>query len=234
MFNRDMVQSFLKGTKSETRRILKTRPIIDEKAGYVYDWELTQQLDIHNWKEAFIKLFVPEKIGDIIYVRETTLELPNGKILYRADFTEDELKAVDLIWKPSMFMPKSSARLFFEIVDIQIEPVAEISEESAINEGILNFNTDPSGKAYYKDYQRKNLSFDSPIESFKSLWDSINLKPKPIFKRINGKSELIGFVSYPFDLESQSKLSHKEIMKKNLTVYTNPYIVVYKLKQTKI
>lgn len=134
-------------------------------------------------------------IGDVLWVKETFNISPNDQltpdeknnciphegnpeeysIVYKASSKEnthpDHPEWGKKKWKPSLFMPKSAARIFLEITDIRVERLQSIPEQDAINEGI-----EPCGTHGYKNYLSKTemLCKLNPIESFKTLWQSIN------------------------------------------------------------
>jgi hypothetical protein len=69
--------------------------------------------------------------------------------------------------RPSIFMPKAASRISLQIIGVSQEKLQAIDESDAIAEGIqpvegqwLNYLGGPA--------------FDSPIDSFRSLWNSIN------------------------------------------------------------
>jgi hypothetical protein len=79
-------------------------------------------------------------------------------------------------WRSGRFMPKWAARIRLEITGIRVERLQDITEEDAKAEGIEFADTALDGRLY-RDYSCKKLSFtSSPIESYQSLWDSINTK----------------------------------------------------------
>ena len=105
-----------------------------------------------------------------LYVRETwatdVAEMPPIDVhghptckevtMYRADGDEGIYK-----WKPSIHMPKESARIWLEITDVRVEQIQEISGEDARDEGV---SVPPQSS--YVQY----------ICAFKKLWNSINEK----------------------------------------------------------
>ncbi|ACA47038.1 hypothetical protein HYH96_18155 [Clostridium botulinum] len=115
----------------------------------------------------------PYEIGDILYVRETWMiqSMKNFdkkvKFLYKAE-PNKELNEVsltseryeDLIkyfckngWQPSLFMPKTAARIFLKVVGVRAEKLQALDYEEAIREGI-------------------KAGYDGWTSVFKDLWDS--------------------------------------------------------------
>lgn len=128
-------------------------------------------------------------VGDILWVREKTCYVmkdhapdllegfrENRQTVYGTDFNEDWMKYAkekySYKWTPSIFMPKSAARIFLKITDIRAERLQDISEEDAKDEGI-SYKYDEEIGYTFKDYIKLNY-IHSPINSFQSLWQSIN------------------------------------------------------------
>ena len=133
-------------------------------------------------------------IGDRLWIRETWQKLQTwqeyGNQLY--DIANDdrhgfiEYKATnesewDGKWKPSIYMPRSACRILLEITDVRIERLNDISEKDAIAEGIESIQLSGNEGNWWNNYQAKDIQsgYSCPINSFKSLWQSINAKTQP-------------------------------------------------------
>lgn len=119
---------------------------------------------------------------------------PPTPVCYRAlcDEPDEETRMeYGIRWKPSIFMPKKLARLWCEVEDVFVQQLQEISHEDAIAEGVcvvgwkdtliksIDGETDVHESVpIYCDYLNLNskTGFLSPIDSFRTLWDSINGK----------------------------------------------------------
>lgn len=84
----------------------------------------------------------PYTAGDVLYVRETWAQAPNGEYLYKAHSMYNGMKDADFLfsWKPSIHMPKSAARIFLEVVNIRKERLQDITEADAKAEGVEPYN----------------------------------------------------------------------------------------------
>ncbi|GAG99905.1 unnamed protein product, partial [marine sediment metagenome] len=85
--------------------------------------------------------------------------------------------------------------------DIRVEHVQDISAEDARAEGALEWWDALEGKEGIErrtkienDYGGERREHTS-IDLFQMLWDSINSKPKPIYK----KKKIVSYVSYPWE-----------------------------------
>jgi hypothetical protein len=136
--------------------------------------------------------------GDRMYVKEPTkvLHLGEGdRVLVEwldsgetawVDVTEQDLEKLQsrTDWsKPSsaMFMLRSFARTTRSLVSVRPVILQSISKEDAIGEGVETIEY--HGQIRYKDYLTHHLhplnsSFKNPVDSFRTLWDSINTEHK--------------------------------------------------------
>ena len=183
IFSTPMVLAILDGRKTQTRRIMKVQP--DSRGTrctnvHFEDWHGKQLKCPYGW------------VGDILWVRETWVMHNRSKyrfyltyqsgdlwIKYKADGVENYETGEKILWKPSIFMPKHVCRIKLEITDIRVEKLCDITEKDAMAEGIKEVilsrvkyvNGDKTWTDYSSDYW-----FTNPIESYRTLWESINGK----------------------------------------------------------
>lgn len=182
LFSTPMVQAILEGRKTQTRRVVKPQPPvenIDEEPCIDYDRGVEKgsmenpviYAEWAEWQDEFVNnttepieshcVYSPfGKEGDVLWVRETWQNSANNVYYhYKADFTEPGKG-----WKPSIFMPKDAARIWLKITDVRVERLNNISAEDFQKEGIT-WNQGEQWEAKYQNaYSYK----------FKMLWESIN------------------------------------------------------------
>lgn len=76
------------------------------------------------------------------------------------------------------FMPRAASRMLLKVMGVRVERCSSISPEDAIAEGIEGFLLNGERSPVWKDYAQKHYDpfecFTSPIDSYKSLIESIN------------------------------------------------------------
>ena len=159
LFSEPMIRALLAGKKTQTRRVVKQRPIPPdcttewtENARFRYDgvWDSVKQ---DGDDEHYLELLDEQKepledyfsvgrcpfgmIGDRLWVRERwrRVDWPGHKsaIEYKADWGREGGK---LRWKPAIFMPRVASRITLKITDIRVERLQDISEKDALAEGV--------------------------------------------------------------------------------------------------
>lgn len=105
--------------------------------------------------------------------------------LFRSTWNGSELVG----WKPSIHMPRWASRILLEVTGVRVERLQDISETDAIAEGIEpnwigDLSVGPNGfggQGWVPDcgWRHYTNSIDgdpayTPIESYRSLWESIN------------------------------------------------------------
>ena len=188
LFNTDMVKAILEGRKTVTRRVVKPQPNeMIKRCENCDPINCCDSFDVDRLNETVFKrdgarCYKHYRIGDILYVRETWCEAPYEyehipikygyitipKIAYRADSLTDYTGT----WKPSIHMPKSAARIFLKITNVQVERLQDITPRQAESEGTGDLFLEDI--AYGEDFY--NLPFNQKEglskEQFAYLWDS--------------------------------------------------------------
>lgn len=197
LFSKTMVQALLQGRKTQTRRIIKPQPSAGVR------WNAIMLSGKGGWADGHGSLLrCPYgKPGDILWVRESFQRIvddDNSELIRYAADNPEPIYLVDgdgfhevnskgeerfVPFKPSIFMPKEAARIWLEVESVKVERLQEISNNDAMNEGIL-FYKDDFGAFRYKDYLADASGYGDPdhdyptvdiaTTSFSTLWRKIN------------------------------------------------------------
>jgi len=183
LFNTEMVRAILDGRKTATRRIIKPQPKFNIGSWSVVGRNPYQILT--NGCGDSLKLSY--QTGDILYVRETFTvgkidcgELPDGRddpyisqcpggndIIPKEYAIRHDIGMDEVVWKPSIFMPKEAARIFLRVTDVRAERLQEISKDGCFSEGI---DSDIWYKAF--SYSADKRISDKKIKSeFMRVWN---------------------------------------------------------------
>lgn len=146
LFNTDMVRAILDGRKTATRRIIKPQPkmvLCYTFAGYGHGkWEYPDKYVYQYWGDKYKRTaeLTPEDekrlwtppchTDDILYVRETWAQAAAHTFFYRGDKTIQ-----NILWRPSIHMPKEAARIFLKVTNVTVERLQDITEEQVYAEG---------------------------------------------------------------------------------------------------
>jgi hypothetical protein len=197
LFSTPMVQAILEGRKTQTRRIVKPQPPlenIDEDPCFDYDRGVEKgsmenpvlYAEWAQWQDEFVNtttkpieshcVYSPYgKHGDVLWVRETFFKNPNTGVFVFKAATEMRIIDTDFVkWKPSIFMPKDAARIWLKITDVRVQRLQDIDSGDAISEGIEFWWSDLFSEYRYKDYANVKDNWRSSVSSFQSLWSSIH------------------------------------------------------------
>lgn len=108
---------------------------------------------VHNYADrehteplSLVERKCPICPGDILYVRETFIQAAAHTFWCRAD--DKSWMSKDLLWKPSIHMPKEAARIWLKVTDVRVERLQEITEKGAKAEGMPDDLDYPVDKAY--------------------------------------------------------------------------------------
>lgn len=145
LFSAPMVQAILAGSKTQTRRVVKS-PGMESPCPY-------------------------GEIGDFLWVRETW-GVRDGMIVYRANDEDMPLDKGEK-WKPSIHMWRNASRITLEITNVRIERLQEISESDARAEGVSKYEGEcPLRNKRLNKYQLQFAALWDSINAKRGLgWD---------------------------------------------------------------
>lgn len=197
LYKPPMVRGILGGIKDVTRRLIDPQPEFIPGQGWEWmprrrkDQALFQgnDLELRQYLSDPAMGFSPYGYGhqDGLWVRETWQWREGfsgaGVYIFAADHEAKE----PMTWRPSIHMPKEACRLFQQVVSVRPERLREITDQDALREGIergqLTVGWDSE---VYKDYLADASGYgdprvdwpctDTPLNSYRSLWDWINGK----------------------------------------------------------
>lgn len=174
MFKEDLFHKVVEGVKTETRRVLSDKWIINEepdryKGGFI-DLEEGGLLFIDKKPEITpymspIPLVNNEE--DNLYLKEPFHITKEGELIYKFSLPLYEREKYK--WENKLFMPEKYARYFIKITKVTCEQLQEITRSSIREEGLI------VPQKYCSDeleYNYRNWLIDNWIK----LWDSIEKK----------------------------------------------------------
>lgn len=203
LFKTDMVKAIIRDQKDVTRRLVGIPSDYKPYERYTDNQKKSKYRFYKSYDEYLkvpdiINVDMPCNIGDIIWVRETFFqtedwmdlsliaENSSTQFVYKADVEYGDNKHYGVKWKPSLFMPKEACRLFLVVKEVRVSRLHEITKEQCIDEGISSVDDKPilyNNYLFDKDVTwdgygsiKKTYGFTNPIDSYHSLWDSINGK----------------------------------------------------------
>ncbi|GAA5117069.1 hypothetical protein JIN84_17980 [Luteolibacter yonseiensis] len=110
-------------------------------------------------------------------------------IVYDADkhdLKKIERSSVGYHKRPSIYLPMSAWRIKLEITKVEIQRLQDISEVDAIAEGVeregngwKSYEMILTGPHKGKPHPHSIVPNNSPIHSYREIWDSINGTPRP-------------------------------------------------------
>lgn len=187
LFNTEMVRAILDRRKTCTRRIVKPQQFVgmlpDKCKNGVPEEFLKEKkfmfkpycdmTDIELINTAYKAPYQP---GDILYVRETWKNAPNGYYYYE-DWQRDDIADVTK-WKPSIHMPKEAARIWLKVTDVRVERLQEMKPVDVIKEGAYPdcwdcLNTyEESGSQCCYGTEEQCSQCDGVMMEWEKLWNS--------------------------------------------------------------
>lgn len=206
LFSAPMVRAILDGRKTQFRRVVKlpshikhheldlTRMQDGYPDGVRPIWGDDEEPNLFSTRNSF------GKVGDRLWCRETWTRVHPGFLqhldpdrdshewstLYKADTLGGyESSLLEFThWMSPAVMPRRFSRIDQDIVSVRVERLNEITEEDAINEGVLSLRSQDWDMRHFPKWRTE---FDaatenklrpplgpSPLECFRALWESIN------------------------------------------------------------
>lgn len=184
IFNQEMVKALVDVRKTVTRRPMKLATIDKGFGCKLNPNEVAGEVNSGNYENS---IFKP---GDLIWVRETFRQFNsseecgcsdspcgcpnNGAYIYKENGDSGESK-----WKPSIHMPRIASRLTLRVTGVRCERINNITDESAIKEGLFKQEHNFSSMDYpldnigYKTSKISTVIYSCPVIAFKDIWDSI-------------------------------------------------------------
>lgn len=186
LFNTEMVKAIMDGRKTQTRRLIKNLPLYEPYFEIVDGKPMMCDPD-GEWH--ILEHFSHIRKDDILYVRETWCE---GRIEYGEESDGRDVPYIsqctgdntiipkewalrndigidDVIWRPSIHMPKEAARIFLRVKSVHAERLQDITEEGAEQEGCSagywNVTCGPWGNDDCPDEW-------TAIEDFQRVWNN--------------------------------------------------------------
>lgn len=182
LFSQRMVEAIDEEQKTKTRR---TRGL-DQLNCFSDRWSFIGKIGHPVWGECFrfrnreirelelVDIKCPYgKIGDVIWVRETSEKCKKG---YRYRAGNISSIAITGKWTPGIHMPKEAARFWLEITNITVERLHDITEADSVREGVQLVSTH---NQWYNYLHAKNalpchMWVRGARKSFETLWIKIN------------------------------------------------------------
>lgn len=120
------------------------------------------------WDDHHISYFSWSGCGSSIRDVPSALRSPDNCI-YKASWV-----GTDLLWKPSIHMPRWASRITLEITNIRVERVQDITEADAIAEGLNRVSHGPEGTFYswQRNYPHPQ-NYCHSDDAYQDLWCSI-------------------------------------------------------------
>lgn len=176
LFSAPMVRALLAGRKTQTRRVVR-HPHVAEIEAWHFNG-VSWRFGVYGEGGGAADLGgmrCPYGVeGDRLWVRETWAKAGEAgdAVEYRADNHDPRAAR----WRPSIHMPRWASRLTLAVTGVRVERLQDISESDAIAEGIEEHRGVKAAgvSSAWRDYGNVGRWCPDSVESYRSLWESIN------------------------------------------------------------
>ena len=156
LFNAEMVNAILEGRKTQTRRVVENKLIIDQaefecgNSPHV----IRSEPSLQHWVDNDCPF---GQVGDRLWVRETfcmgrieeddnpflsypkplyvdNYEGKDAYPIYKQMVIKEKITHEDVKWTPSIHMPRKASRILLEVTGIRVERLNDISRSDAVDE----------------------------------------------------------------------------------------------------
>ena len=191
LFSGPMVRAILAGRKTQTRRLVKPQPWLNDVGQWLWESKKGKHIAFHpdlneqHYPGTKLQHVCPYGVsGDRLWVRETGWRRPDrtpkmmregadtwARYYYDADglgeSDHEQFKEWGFQRRPSIFMPRWASRITLEVVSARVERLQEISQDDAVAEGCddIRDGIPKAGRVMYAD---------GPRAAYSVLWDTIN------------------------------------------------------------
>ncbi len=196
IFSAPMVRALLDGRKTQTRRVLKPQPQLNNAGLWRYPPDSACEGDPKRWVKRFggfcqtdadgVRWFLenptkgrrllPYAPGDRLWVREAIDKVSEpGAVFYRADYdAEFGGNSKGLGWRPSIHMPRWASRLTLTVTEVRVQRLREISTQDCIAEGISADLAQAMEAAGRSDLAQRQAYHDTYVSGYRALWNSLH------------------------------------------------------------
>ena len=187
IFSPDMVRAILAGKKTQTRRLVKGFDRIIEKHGFGLNFRIKgNRLHVFNDREESRKTEItqyplPWVPGQKLWVRETWLADKDGNPIYLADHSPSDTAKIARKfsskgrWGRSLYMPKKFARIWLEVVNVNVQHIKSMFTHDIISEGFRFNSWDISPIASGRDNSAEWAEYRT---AFYRYVDMVNHRPE--------------------------------------------------------
>ncbi|MCL1606670.1 MULTISPECIES: hypothetical protein [Mediterranea] len=182
----DLTKAVLEGRKTQTRRIMKGKPLFPadeiESAGILGD----EVQIIANGGESLITMKLPFRVCEVVAVAQSYRDCGgiNEEGVPMWEIISQKVGSTNAGWNNKMFVVSSLMPHQIRITDVRVERLQDISNEDCIKEGVeLNtrqYEYDGTryycvrGLGYWRGFGCTN--FHTPREAFAALIDKVSGK----------------------------------------------------------